>query len=424
LKGDVNGRFHDGPAAFSSDGRTMYFTRSDYYKFRLNKDGSSVSHLKLFRAELNGQEWGNIHQFAYNGEDFSTGHAALSTDGSKLYFISDRPGGNGGTDLYYCDRTAEGWSEPINLGSILNTPGNEMFPTVHGDTLLFASNGHAGLGGLDIFRTWKENGEWVKPLNMNYPLNSTSDDLSLVFNSDGRSGFLSSNRTGRDMIHSFMVNEPILVLHGRCIDYNTSVPVGNVLVKLTDVATKETRTTTTDLQGEFVMELLPGLDIELQTNKEGWLTETVTLSTIGQRTSKNYEVDIAMIPIEVDKPVVVNNIYYDYDRWDIRPDAAIELMKLARLFKENPDHHFELSSHTDSRASNTYNLLLSEARAKSAVDFLIRQGVDPQRLKAKGYGESQLVNHCGNNVNCSEDLHQQNRRTEFKIVRPEVVISQ
>ena len=421
LKGGVNGRFHEGPVVFSADGRTMYFTRSDYYKFRLNKDGSSISHLKLFRAELNDGEWGNIHQFAHNGEDFSTGHAALSNDGNTLYFISDRPGGLGGTDLYFCTRTSEGWSDPINLGGVLNTSANEMFPTVHGDTLLFSSTGHGGLGGLDVFRTWRENGEWVKPQNMNYPLNSSFDDFALVWEKDGRSGFISSDRTGHDMIHSITQNDPVLTLKGRCIDYNTSVPIPQVLVKVMNKATRESRIVTTDLAGEFIMDLLPGQELELQTTKDGWLNETVDLSTIGQRTSKTYDMDVALIPIEMDRPIVVNNIYYDYDKWDIRSDAAIELMKLARLFNDNPEYHFELSSHTDSRASDTYNLLLSEARAKSAVDFLVRQGVDPTRLKAKGHGESRLVNHCKDNVQCSEELHQQNRRTEFRIMRPEVV---
>ena len=146
------------------------------------------------------------------------------------------------------------------------------------------------------------------------------------------------------------------------------------------------------------------------------------ISTKGQRTSKVYEVELKLKAVEMDKPILVNNIYYDYDKWDIRPEAALELMKIARLFMDNPELSFELSSHTDSRASDMYNLVLSEARARSAVDFLIRKGVDPRRITAKGYGESRLVNHCSDGVPCSEDEHQQNRRTEFKVVKSDVVM--
>ncbi len=422
IPGSVNGRFHDGPAVFSTDGRTMYFTRSDYYKFRLNKDGSSVSHLKLFRAELGDDgNWGNIHQFAYNGENYSTGHAALSSDGNTLYFISDRPGGIGGTDLYMCTRTAEGWDDPENLGETLNTPGNEMFPTLYGDTLYYSSNGHPGVGGLDMFMTWKENGQWTAPVNMNYPLNTPFDDFALVFEKDGRSGYLSSDRNGKDGIHSFTQNDPTLTLKVICLNEITGGPMAGVEVKMVDVTSGEVMLAYTGTDGTADFLLRPGQDVHVQGSKDEMFTESVDLSTKGQRTSKEYLVELKLKPVEYDKPILVNNIYYDYDKWDIRPDAAVELMKLARLFIDNPDLSFELSSHTDSRANDTYNLVLSEARAKSAVDFLIRKGVDPARISAKGYGESRLVNRCSDGVACSEEEHQQNRRTEFTVLKSEMV---
>lgn len=423
LPGDVNGRFHEGPAVFSADGKTMYFTRSDYFKFRLNKDGSSVSHLKLFRAELlDDGTWGNIHQFAYNGETWSTGHAALSSDGSILYFISDRPGGKGGTDLYQCTRSSEGWNEPENLGATINTPGNEMFPTMHGDTLYFSSNGHPGVGGLDIFKTWKQDGEWTGAVNMNYPVNTTADDMGIDFQKDGRSGFLSSDRSGSDGIYSFTMNEPTLVTKGIAINDMTDEPISDVEVKMLDITNGETMSSLTGDDGRFEFALKPEREIRVQGSKENMFTESVDLDTKGQRTSKVYDVELRMRPIEIEKPMIVNNIYYDYDKWDIRPEAAVELKKLARLFMDNSALSFELSSHTDSRASDMYNLVLSDARAKSAVDFLIRQGVDPQKITAKGYGETKLVNRCTDGVECTEEEHQQNRRTEFKVVKAEVVM--
>lgn len=423
LPGDVNGRFHDGPAALSPDGRELYFTRSDYYKFRLNKDDGAVSHLKLFRAELGTDgSWGNIHQFAHNGDNFSTGHAALSKDGNTLYFISDRPGGHGGTDLYRSTRTANGWSAPENLGPTVNTPGDEMFPTVFGDTLFFASNGHPGVGGLDIFLTWPDGqGGWTPPENLTYPINTQYDDFAMVMDADGRSGLLSSNRTGRDHVHRFLVHDPTLVLQGTFFNEETGQPMADVELTLLDQTTGETLTALTGPDGSYRFDLQKDHNYRVSGGKNGMFTESRDLSTVGQRTSRTWTEDFRLKEVVVDKPIVVENIYYDYDRWDIRPDAAVELDKLARIFIDNPNLSFELSSHTDSRASHMYNLLLSEARAKAAVDYLIRRGVDPDRIVARGYGETRLVNHCKDGVECTEEEHQANRRTEFKVTRMKTV---
>nr|MDQ3101612.1 OmpA family protein [Bacteroidota bacterium] len=318
---------------------------------------------------------------------------------------------------------AEGWAEPENLGSTINTPGNEMFPTMYGDTLYFSSNGHPGIGGLDLNRSWEKDDEWTVPENMNYPLNSSTDDLGLIFEKDGRSGFLSSDRSGSDRIYSFTVNEPTLMVHGVCVDDLTGEPMSDVEVKMLDPITGEALQAMTEDDGIFDFTLKKEQTVTIRGLKEKMLVESVELSTIGQKISKTYDVELRMKPLEIDRIFVVNNIYYDYDKWDIRPEAAVELTKLARLFMDNPNVSFELGSHTDCRASDMYNLVLSEARAKSAVDFLIRQGVDPQRITAKGHGESQLVNTCRNGVECSEEQHQQNRRTEFKVVRAEVVMN-
>jgi len=421
LPGSVNGRFHEGPAVFSADGRSMYFTRSDYYKFRLNKDGSAMSHLKLFRAELDDkQEWGNIHAFAHNGDEYSTGHAALSSDGNTLYFISDRPGGFGGTDIYRCTRTEEGWTEPENLGASINTAGNEMFPTLFGDSLFFASNGHRGLGGLDIYVTTPTNGGWSTPENLNYPINTPHDDFSLVMLPDARSGYLSSNRSGSDRIHSFMVNDPTLIVEGTFKDDEHFLPMADVEVKLLDLGSGEELSLFTGPEGTYRFNLQQDKDYRLSGGKNGMFTESRELSTADQRISRTWTENFDLKEVIVDKPILVENIYYDYDSWEIRAEAAAELNKLARIFMDNPNLSFELSSHTDSRASHTYNLMLSEARAKSAVDHLIRNGVDPTRISAKGYGESRLVNRCSDNVECTEEEHQANRRTEFKVTKVDV----
>lgn len=418
LPGKVNGRYHEGPAVFDASGKVMYFTRSDYYKYRLNKDGSAVSHLKLYRAEQGPDGgWDNIHEFLHNGNDFSTGHAALSADGNTLYFISDRPGGLGGTDLYSSTRVGDGWSEPVNMGPTVNTPGNEMFPTMFGDTLYFASNGHHGVGGLDIFLTTPEGDGWRKPENLNYPINTRHDDFTLVMGPGGRSGYLSSNRTGADRIHAFTVHAPTLILTGTFKDDEKYLPMAEVEVKLLDLTTDSAITLVTGPDGVYTFNLKKDHDYRVMGGKNGMFTESREMNTRGQRTSRTYTEDFNLKEVVIDKPIVIENIYYDYDRWDIRPDAAVELDKVARLFIDNPSLSFELSSHTDSRASDQYNLVLSEARANSAVDYLIRKGVDADRITAKGYGERRLVNRCKDDVECTEEEHQANRRTEFKVTK-------
>ena len=418
LPGAVNGRFHDGPAVFSADGRTMYFTRSDYYKFRLNKDGSAVSHLQLYRATKDDQgNWNDIHQFAYNGDEFSTGHAALSADGGTLYFTSDMPGGRGGTDIYRCLQTEEGWGLPMNLGETVNTAGTEMFPTLFGDSLFFASNGHRSLGGLDVFVTTPSNGDWTVPENLNYPINTVHDDFAFVMQPDGSHGFLSSNRSGSDRIHSFTTQEPTLVVQGTFKDDEYYLPMAEVEVKLLDISSGEDLKLMTGPDGKFAFNLNKDREYRLSGEKNGMFTESRDLSTAGQKLSRTWTEDFELKEVVVDKPILVQNIYYDYDRWDIRTEAAAELDKVARIFIDNPGLSFELSSHTDSRASHMYNLMLSEARAKSAVDYLIRKGVDPARITAKGYGEMKLVNGCRDGLECSEEEHQANRRTEFKVTK-------
>ncbi|HEX2618237.1 MAG TPA: hypothetical protein VHL57_11890, partial [Flavobacteriales bacterium] len=256
LKGAVNGPYHEGPAVFSADGKTLYFTRSNYYKRKLNKDEADVSHLKLFRAQQNEKgEWVDMHEFAYNGETYSVGHPALSKDGHTLYFASDMPGGFGGTDIWKCSDVSGSWGRPENLGPIVNTSGNEIFPTVNGDALYFASTAHENMGGLDIFETHPEGDHWSGPSNMNYPINTTHDDFSFVMDTTGRSGFFSSDRTGRDRVHVFFLNEPTFMVEGFITDEITGLYLPNTMVTLTDLVTDEDTSMVTGADGKFTLKL-------------------------------------------------------------------------------------------------------------------------------------------------------------------------
>ncbi len=422
LSGTVNGAYHEGPAVFSPDGRSLYFTRSNYYKHRLNKDDANTSHLKLFRAQRDSLGiWGDIHEFAYNGETFSVGHPALSSDGRTLYFASDRSGGFGGSDIWRCFDNGSGWSEPKNLGPTVNTPGNELFPVINGGALYFSSTAHENMGGLDIFETHEENGRWSDPSNMNSPINTPHDDFSFVVDNSvditgaaSLSGYLSSDRDSLDRVYTFWAVAPTFFLDGVVTDDEQRF-LPNTEVSLTEMLSAEDTTVMTGPDGRFHLPLKPNKDYVVKAQHANAIAQSHPVSTKGLIRSDTLSVEFNLTTITLDQPIAINNILYDYDKWDIRADAARELDKLARIFKDNPQMSFELVAHTDSRGGDNYNLVLSDARAHSAVNYLIQQGVDPNRIAAKGFGESLLINKCKNGVRCTEEDHQANRRTEFKV---------
>ncbi len=423
IPGEVNGPYHEGTAIISADGKTMFFTRSDYYKNQLNKDERNTSHLKLFRATRDSvtNAWTDIRAFGYNGDRFSCGHPALSADDNMLYFVSDRPGGHGGSDIWRCRREGGVWSAPENLGGNVNTAGNEAFPVLNGDALHFSSDAHHNLGGLDIFETHEIDGKWTEPRNMNYPVNTEHDDFALVI--DKRvglsedatmSGYLSSDRDGADRVYTFSTVTPIFFVQGEVMDEQGRY-LPNVEVTLAELLTAEGTSVTTGPDGKFLFPLKPGSDYTLRASGPQHLSRSHPISTRGLLRSDTLRADLHLSTIEIDAPISIKNILYDYDKWDIRPDAAMELDKLVRIFQDNPHMTFQLDAHTDSRGGDMYNLVLSDARANSAVDYLIRNGVDPERISAQGFGETTLTNKCGNGVKCPEEEHQANRRTEFRV---------
>ncbi len=418
LQGDINSKFHEGPATFSQDGNTVYFTRSNYYKRKMEVNEENENNLKIFKASLIDGKWKNLEEFPYNSDDYDCGHPTLSADGKELYFVSDMPGGYGGTDLYKSVWTDNRWSQPQNLGPELNTSGNEMFPFIDKDgALYFSSDAHNSMGGLDVFITYFDGEKWANPENLNYPLNSTDDDFAYSLNKDNRSGFVSSSRTKADKMYSFEKHDPTFILYGTAHEKGTNLPVEGVGVELTDSKTNQVITVVTDKDGKFQIRLASETPYQIYCTKFGCSTKTDKLSTVGLKYSQNFYADFLVEPIVIDKPIVIENIYYDYNKWNIRADAALELDKLVRVLKDNPTIEIELGSHTDSRGNDQYNYVLSDKRAYAVVQYLIKNGIDPSRLTYKGYGEKVLVNHCGNGVPCSEEEHQQNRRTEFKVTK-------
>ena len=425
LKGKVNGRYHEGPAAFNKEGNIVYFTRSNYYKVKLKQSSKGENNLKLFSAKLVGDEWKELEELPFNSDEYSVGHPCLADDQKTLYFISDKPGGFGGTDIYKSTLENDKWSEPVNLGKSVNTSGYEMFPFIDDDgTFYFSSTAHNNMGGLDVFATSYDSSEkrWLQVENLNYPLNSSKDDFAFVMNDDKRSGFVSSNRTETDAIYSFKKHDPTFRLLGVVKIKGKDLPFEGATITLVDITDPKNpmeTTTLTNKDGSYLMKLKPNSDYKVYGSHENYFTQSVKLSTKGLKTSKDFTANFELEQIVIEKPIVLENIYYDLDKWNIRPDAAVELDKLVTLLNDNPNIVIEMGSHTDSRAGDRYNLVLSDKRAKAAVDYLVFKGIDASRLEYKGYGETKLVNQCKNNVECTEDEHQQNRRTEFKVIKIE-----
>jgi len=418
MKKDIEGNWHEGPATFSNDGNTVYFTRSNYYKKKMVINEDDENNLKIFKSTLIDGKWKNLEDFPYNSDDYSVGHPSLSDNGKIMFFVSDMPGGFGGTDIYKSTYENGTWSKPENLGNEINTEGNEMFPYVHADgTLYFSSDAHNSMGGLDVFITYYNGLRWAKPENLNYPLNSIKDDFGFSINSDNITGFVSSSRTKSDKMYSFEKNPPTFNLYGIAREKGTQIAVPQVVVEVTNAKTGEVISMISDTKGNFKLKLASETTYNLYCTKFGCFSRTDKITTEGLKYSEDFFADFEVEPIVIDKPIVLENIYYDFDKWAIRPDAAVELDKLVRILKDNPGIDIEMGSHTDSRGSDQYNLVLSDKRAHAAVQYLISQGIEPKRLTYRGYGETVHVNHCKNDIVCPEEEHQKNRRTEFKVIK-------
>lgn len=429
----INTKYHEASVTFSSDNTTMYFTRNNYSK-KLKRDKNGVNHLKIYKSNKIGLEWTEAVEVPFNSNDYSTGHPALSPDGKQLYFVSDMPGSIGKSDIFVVDILEDGsFSTPRNLGSGINTEKREMFPFFNGAKLYFSSDGHTGLGGLDVFEaTYDKEEGFGAVANLGKPINSKKDDFSYIVNDENQKGFFASNRDGGkgdDDIYSFKRPniEEIPANNNAIAGVVTELVTGDLmpkaLIQLLDENGIKLKEMMTEDDGSFVFEDLEGnTKYTLKTVQGEFFEDERPIAT---NDNELVNVDIAMkrledmIAVEEGiKKLKTEMIYFNFDRSDIRPDAAKELDKLVSVMKEYPGMAIKIESHTDSRGSRVYNEYLSDNRAKSTRDYIISQGIDASRIEsAIGYGESRLLNKCDGTVRCSEENHVQNRRSEFIIVR-------
>jgi len=434
----INTPFNESTAVFTKDGNTMYFTRNNYVNHRLGTDVENTILLKILRAtkDSNG-EWGNVVELPFNSNDYNVAHPALSPDEKFLYFASDMKGSLGESDIYRVEILGDNqYGTPENLGDIINTSGRESFPFVSKNNILYySSDGIPGLGGLDIFAVkFYENGTVSKPINIGMPGNSADDDFCFVMDSETKVGFLTSNRPGgkgKDDIYSFYEEKPLVfdcekMIKGVLKDSEKNDVIADGVIVLSDKTMKEVARQKTKEDGSFAFDKVDCKDLYYYLRAEiGDYVTTEVKVDLNVEGDVFYEFMIKPREIAIDKDVdlakVLNikEIYFDLDKSDIRPDAAVELAKIVEVMRENPKMKIDIRSHTDSRASDEYNLRLSDRRAKSTLEWIVKQGIERKRLTAKGYGETQLVNGCSNGVPCTEEEHQANRRSEFIIISME-----
>jgi outer membrane protein OmpA-like peptidoglycan-associated protein len=510
LEGTINSSYHEGPSAFTGNGTEMYFTRTNMNKNRLIKSKDDVAHLKIMKARLVENKWIEAGEFPYNNNEYSVGHPSVSADGNIMFFVSDVPGGLGGSDIYMSRLENGKWSLPENLGKKVNTPGNEAFPFYYNngktECLFFSSNGRPGLGGLDVYCSLIENSMMQQAVHISSPINSSKDDFGFIIDKEYKHGYFSSNRDSIiDKIYSFNVNEPEFRLELQVKNALSGKSLANTKLILYNLTDHKTTSVVTDETGMLKIDLNRESDYKLISARERYRQDSTTVSTLNKKQSETFTKELALMPvikvrgtvvsktshmlladaavdllnlsnrdetvlhtgpqgdfeievsadmgyhflcrkenffaasmslstkekyesetidvlleleeIVLNKAIRLDNIYYDYNKADIRADAEVELDKLVKILEENPEIKIELSSHTDSRGNDAYNMRLSQKRAENATKYIISKGINSDRIIARGYGESRALNKCLNNIDCSEEEHQLNRRTEFKVLK-------
>lgn len=530
-RGDLNNKHHDGVVCFTKDQNTMYFTRNNE-----NAKQDQVLNLKIYECSTDNSNWSKPKELPFNSDDFSTAHPTLSKDGSTMYFSSNRPGGYGGMDIYMSKNIKGNWSTPVNLGPIVNSEGNEIFPFINNEEhLIYASNGHAGYGGLDLFAAKANNNNWNERENCGKPFNSIKDDFGFYMNDENKQGYISSSRPGgkgKDDIYSFSSNEVVdffgkatvnrticfvekgsnkklsevnidlkntsnktfglsfesdekgffthemllnsrydievskegyknvktsidpkaisstenechiiemdklktANLNGTVLEEGNNQALANAKVEIKNSCTSKSTKVLSDVNGKFSIPLDCNCNYEVIANKTSFSTDTEKFKISNNcYTNKNVKLKLRAHKI-VKAPVVTNrligtktisegmvielkNIYYDYNKANIRKDATVDLEHLAELMNQYPSMNVELGSHTDARGTDSYNMDLSSKRAAAARQYLISKGISSSRLTSRGYGETRLLNECANGVECDDAAHQQNRRTEVKVTK-------
>ncbi|OUL61232.1 OmpA family protein [Flavobacterium sp. AJR] len=430
FKSKINSKFHESTPVFTKDGKTVYFTRNNYIDGKKGKDENKITLIKIYKATLENDKWTNIMEVPFNSNNYSTAHPALSPDEKTLYFASDMPGTYGQSDIYKVNiNTNGGFSSPVNLGPGINTEGKETFPFITDDNeIYFASDGHPGLGGLDVFvGKIADDGTISNVQNIGADINSPKDDFAYIIDTKSRRGFFTSNKDGglgSDDIYKFLETRKLYCiqeLYGVITDKETGEVLPNTKLTLYDDKYKIIATSYSDQNGNYTFPVECGMSYFVRAEKNKYTTRELMVNILKENGRTNLPITLekseCMVTIgdDLGKCFGIKMIYFDLDKSNIRTEAAFDLEKILDVLNQYPKMKLDIRSHTDSRATHKYNEALSDRRAKSTIQWLVKNGIDPNRLTGKGYGETQLVNGCSDGVKCTEAEHQMNRRSEFII---------
>jgi len=422
----INTKTHESSAVFNKEGSLMYFCRTNDKRVLIGEE--MIATVKMYQAEFKDSIWTNIQELPFSSDQFSTMHPSLSVDEKKLYFSSDRPGSLGSFDIYFVTISEDGdYSEPVNLGPTINTAHREQFPFVDVEnTLFFSSDGHQGIGGLDLFMSKSYDDVFAKPINLGETINSGMDDFGYIVDVEKNTGYFASNRKGNDNLYSFVrkENPRRFTVDGEVRDKNTKELLPGTIVSLYDENDNLIGQIVVGENADYTFNSEPNKKYRIEAERDFYASKTAYIETLDDgRIRFTIELEIEsyddaeeIIVTKNDGLVYIQleNIYFDLNKWDIDADAAITLNVLVDIMKKYPRMEVELGAHTDNRASDAYNLRLSNNRANAAVDYLANNGINRKRLRSIGFGERVPLVNCG--TDCTEEEHSINRRVEF-IVR-------
>ncbi len=412
---NLNTKWHDGPASVSADGKTMYYGSESFNEKEYTKDKAKKSKfgkIYLYKATFEGGQWANSKPLPFNNAAYDVRNPSLSKDGKTLYFSSNMPGGFGAEDIWKVTINGDTYGKPENLGSKINTEANESFPFITEDNILyFSSNGKEGFGGLDVFKIDLNKASEV--INIGAPINTEKDDFSFTYNTNKKVGFFSSNRTGNDDIYKA---DPVCAVQAIAVvkDAKTGTIIEQAKVVLVDAKEKTVGNQTTAVNGKAAFGVNCNTVYSFQVSKQGYESGVFGIAKTDGGEVVVEALLTPIMPIITEKEVILQPIFFEYDKSNITKEGAAELDKLVQVMNEYPTMVIFAKSHTDQRGSDRYNLNLSDRRAKSTVQYLVSKGISKERISGQGFGESEPKATCDN---CTEEQHAQNRRSEFLIVK-------
>ncbi|MHC0442839.1 OmpA family protein [Flavobacterium sp. 3-210] len=423
-------KFNESSLIMTQDGKTAYFTGNNFSEGKLKKNPKGISLLKIYSGRVDKDVITDVKELPFNGDDYSSAHPALSADEKTLFFVSDRPGTLGQSDIFKVSIEGNGtFGEVKNLGPSINTEGRESFPFINKENeIYFASDGQPGLGGLDIFVGKLENDDAVSFIqNVGSDINSTGDDFAYVIDSKSRRGFFSSNKneSGTDDIYGFLETKKIVPeeeeLNGLVIDSETGLLLPGAKLELFDRDMILKKTVTADSIGRYSFFVEAGQPYVVRASIQDYFTKEIKVKASKQNKKQEFIIELdrskcrMTVGDDLGKCFGIQMIYFELNKSEINKDEVFELEKILDVLVQHPNLKLEIRSHTDSRNTASYNQALSDRRAKSTLEWLIKRGISGDRLEAKGFGESQLLNNCGDQVKCTEEEHKINRRSEFII---------